>query len=241
MTIAEMHTYFKITLNKLDSLNYQELLPEEIDVLLNQEMFKLIEQRAYGTNPKRQSLEETQKRVDDLKNITASYQSSTFTNTTESKTNGSFVELPTDYRHAIQEECSISYTDCDGNTATKIVPVKPITHDRYNVVINSPFNGPYDNLVLRLAHSKISTIGTNELFELLTDGTYTISVYYLRYLKTPNSMQYGSTYVIPTTDVDCELSEHLHREIVELAALTALENVESRRIATYPQIAKTTE
>ncbi len=61
------------------------------------------------------------------------------------------------------------------------------------------------------------------------------------YLRTPVSMRYGTTYSVPTTDINCELSEHLHREIVELAVKSAIETVESPRIQTYPQIAKDTE
>lgn len=233
-----MHRYFKIKVNKADSFNYQNFEPEEVDVLLNQEMFKVIEQRAYGTNAKRLSLEETQKRVDDLKNITQSYSSSTFTTNSSNKTNGKFVSLPVDYRHAMQEECLITYTDCNSVTRTKVVPIIPITHDRYNKIINDPFNEPFEDLVIRLAHGKV---GGNEVFELITDGSYTVTTYYLRYLRTPLSMQYGTTYATPTTDVNCELSEHLHREIVESAANTALENVESPRVQTYPSIVRETE
>lgn len=233
-----MHTYFKLKVNKLDSFNYQDLLPEEIDVLLNQEQFKIIEQRAYGTNFKRQSLEETQKRTDDLKNIVTTYNSSAFTTNSNNKTNGKFVSLPTNYRHAIQEECIVSYTDCNNVTRTKTIPVIPITHDRYNKTISDPFNEPYQDEVIRLAHSKV---GGSEVFELITDGSYTITNYTLRYLRTPVSMQYGTTYSTPSTDIDCELSEHIHREIVESAANTALENVESPRVQTYPSIARETE
>lgn len=229
-----MHTYFKIKVNKLDSFNYQDLLPEEIDVLLNQEMFKIIEQRAYGTNPKRTGVEETQKRVDDLRNITLGFSNSVFTTSALSKPNGSFVTLPADYRHALQEDCLITYTDCNGDTQTEVVPTVPMSHDRYDRIVWDPFNKPFEELVARLPYQANS-------FELVTDGTYTLTAYNLRYLRTPVSMQYGSTYAIPSTDVNCELSEHIHREIVESAALTALENVESPRIRTYPSLERDTE
>ena len=238
MLISEIHRYFKVLVNKLDTLNYLNFEPEEIDLLLNQAMFRIIEQRAYGTNPKNESLEETQKRIDDLKNIVKSYSTSTFTTNTDNKLNGKFVNLPTDYRHAIHEECLITYSDCNSVTRTKRVPIKPITHDRYNTIINDPFNKPYEDLVLRLAHAKVAA---TEVFELLSDGVFTVTTYYLRYLQTPTSMQYGTTYSTPTTDVECVLGEHLHREIAEAAAKIAIETIESPRIATYPQLQRETE
>lgn len=238
MSISEIHQYFKLLVNKMDTLNYQNMLPEEIDIFLNQAMFKLIENRAYGTNPKGESLEETQKRVDDLKNITFSYSTSTFTTDSNNKTNGKFVSLPSDYRHAIQEECLITYTDCNDISRTKTIEIVPITHDKYNRIKKDPFNKPYEDLVVRLPYAKVNNL---ETFELITDGTYTITTYYLRYLNTPTSMQYGTTYSTPTTDVDCPLSEHLHREICELAAQSVIETIESPRIQTFPGLVKTTE
>lgn len=233
-----MHTYFKILLNKLDSFNNQNLEPEEIDVFLNQTMFRIIEQRAYGSNPKGEAVEETEKRVDDLNNITNPYSTSVFFTDSLSKPNGKYIELPSDYRHALEEECVVSYTDCNSQSQTKRVAIKPLTHDRYNKVIRDPFNKPYTDLVVRLSHSKVNN---KQVFELVTDGSVTLTTYYLTYLRTPVSMQYGSAYATPTTDVNCELNEHMHREIVETAVRAAIETVESPRINTYTPIAKETE
>lgn len=233
-----MHTYFKILLNKLDSFNNQNLEPEEIDVFLNQTMFRIIEQRAYGPNIKGETVEETEKRVDDLNNITNPYSTTTFFTDSLSKTNGKYIELPSDYRHALQEECLVSYTDCNGQTQSKRVSIKPVTHDRYNRIVRDPFHKPFTDLIIRLSHSKVNN---KPVFELITDGSTTLTRYYLTYLRTPVSMQYGSTYSTPTTDVNCELNEHIHREIVETAVKAAIETVESPRVQTYPQQVKDTE
>lgn len=233
-----MHNYFELLTNKGSSLSGLSFEPEEIDMYLNQSMFRFIEQRAYGGNPKRESLEETQKRVDDLRNLIKSYNTSTFTTNSDNKVNGKFVNLPTGYRHAIQEECLITYNNCNNISSTKRVDVVPITHDRYNKIKKDPWNKPYEDLVIRLSHEEVSS---NEVFELITDGSYTVTTYYLTYLKTPAEMRYGTTYDVLTTDVQCELSEHTHREIVELAARIAIETIESPRVATYPQIQKETE
>lgn len=245
MTIAEIHTLFKILTNKVDSLNYPLLEPEEIDVLLNNTQDKLIEQRAYGNNPKRQGVEETQKRVDDLRDITVNYNASTgsfLPQTTANKPHGRFVRLPVDYRHALNEEVTISTVDCTGTSVLKRVRVVPVTHDRYNQIIADPFNAPYDEMVIRLPYQKTTIVNTTiGIFELITDSNSTLVTYHLRYLKTPVRMRYGTTYSTPTTDVQCELAEHIHREIVEEAAREYLENIESPRFQTQQPLIKETE
>lgn len=239
MTVAEMHILFKLLMDKADTLNYPNFEPEEIDVLLNNEKDKIIEQRAYGTNPKRQGVEETQKRVDDLRNITKHYTSSIFSNNSgNNKTNGYFVNLPSDYKHALQEDLSIRRQDCNGNLVTETVDVIPITHDRYNRIIKDPFHKPDESNILRLPYEETNGVGT---FELITNGNLTPLTYHLRYLRDAASIRYGTQYATPTTDVDCDLADHLHREIVESAVRTALENIESRRFPSTNQLLKETE
>ena len=225
MTVAEMHSEFKLGMDKSDSLSYPNFLPEEIDIFLNSEQEKFIKNRAYPSG-RELGLEETQKRVDDLKNIFTNYQTTSFTTNSSNKPNGVFVTLPGDYLFAMEEEAIISYTDCNGASATKRVEVIPSTHDRYNRAIKEdPFNKPDKNQVTRLGYGLVTG---NETFELITDGS-TLTTYILRYIKEPVSIRYGTQYETPTTDIDCELSDHTHREIVAMAVRTALENIESGR------------
>ena len=69
MTCAELHLEFKFRCDKLDTLNYPNFLPEEIDLILNNAQERLIKQRYGFNNIKRQSFEETEKRTEDLKEI----------------------------------------------------------------------------------------------------------------------------------------------------------------------------
>jgi hypothetical protein len=225
MTVAQMHTEVKIGVDKVDSFSTANLDPEEIDVFLNNEQGEFIEQRAYGNNVKETGLEENQKRRDDLREITKNYTSAAFTNTTNNKTNGVFVDLPTDYRHSMQEEAVISFTDCNGNTASKGIPITPVTHDRYNKIIDDPFNKPYDGEAIRLDYE-------GDVYELITDGTYAITSYSLRYLKEPQVIRLGTKYQVQTTDVDCELAPHTHREIVAMTVTNILQTIESNRYPT---------
>jgi hypothetical protein len=229
MTVATMHSEFKIGLDKVDSLSHPNFLPEEIDVLLNQAQDKFIKQRSYGNNPRRIGLEETQKRLDDIKNLITNFESTTFVTNTDNKPNGAFVAIPSDYMFAIEEEATITYLDCNGDSATKRVDVIPTTHDRYNKVKRDPFHRPDNSEVHRLGYTKISG---SENFELITGSGNTVSNYYLRYLKEPVVIQYGTQYSTPIADVDCDLSEHTHREIIAIAVKDALEDIESPRYPT---------
>ena len=69
MTCAELHLEFKFRCDKLDTLNYPNFLPEEIDLILNNAQERLVKQRYGFNNIKRQSFEETEKRTEDLKEI----------------------------------------------------------------------------------------------------------------------------------------------------------------------------
>lgn len=229
MTVAEMQYEFKVGMDKVDSLSSPNFTPEEIDILLNNAQDQIIAQRAFRNNVRREGLEETQKRVDDLKNLVANYSTTTFTSTVDSKANGVFVNLPANYRHAIQEEADVTFNDCAGTSTTGLAEVIPLSHDRYNRIIRDPFNTPSEEIVYRLG---FEATGGNERFELITASNVAMSNYKLRYLREPQSIRYGTQYQTPTTDVDCELSEHIHREIVALAVKNALEDIESPRYQT---------
>jgi len=206
MTILEMHNEFKILMDKADSGSAPSFLSEEVDVFLNASIERFITKRAFGNNVRRTGFEENQKRRDDLRNVISNVGIEVFdTIVGESKPNGSFVSLPNDYRHAINEECMVE----DGAR----ISVKPITYDRYNKIIDDPFNSPNENSIYRLDYG-------NNRFELISPKP--IVKYYLRYIKNLDSVSLQNS-------INCELADHTHREIIRMAILEALENIESPR------------
>lgn len=234
MVVSQTHYEFNVLLDKVDTLSTPNFEPEERDVFLNNAVERYISQRAYGTNPKGEGLEETQKRLDDLKNITSNSNITTFTSTTDNKPNGYFVQLPSDYRHAIGEEVSITYTDCNSESQSKRIPVIPVTHDRYNRVINDPFSKPCEDEIIRLGYG--ADANGNQRFELITDGSMTLTTYHLRYIKEPQKIQYGTVYDPSSsgfgTDQDGSLMDDDYRakEIIKMAITEALGNIESQRV-----------
>ncbi len=222
-----MQLEFKIGLDKTDSLNYPDFKPEEIDIFLNKAIEKFVNQRAYGTNAKGLGLEQNQKRVDDLVTLISNSEilPTLPLNPTELKPNGSRIVLPSDYLHAIEEEAEIIYIDCNNVTATSRVPVYPIMHDEYNKIIRDPFNKPDETNVIRL--------GLNGYFEAITGTGVTLATYYLRYIRKAATVRYGTAYVLPVTDVQCDLPDGVHKEIIAISILDALGNIEqNNRIQT---------
>ena len=230
MTVQELHTAFKFGLDKLDSLNYPSIEPEEIDLLLNQAQDRYVKQRYGINNNKRQSFEETQKRTDDLKKLVFNVIITPAANASDNKPYGRFVTLPntvgSEYWFAIEEECDITYFNCHNVSTTVRATVIPRTHDDYRKLIKDPFNKPDIYEIFRLME--------NGRVELISNVNITIGDYYLRYIKKPLRIDLN-------TNITCELSEHTHQEIIDEAIKIALEAIEAPRTPTFDKIITTTE
>lgn len=101
---------------------------------------------------------------------------------------------------------------------SKRVSVSPLQHDDYNKVKSDPFNKPATSQVMRLM--------LDGKVELLSDGSFKFDTYYCRYLKKPVNMDLDGS-------IDCELAEHTHQEIVDMAVSITLESIESQRYQTH--------
>lgn len=225
MNIAQAHQEFKFRLDKLDALNYPSFLPEEIDLVLNNAQERFIKQRYGVNNTKRQSFEETQKRTEDLKNVTINAVLTPLAYAPDNiDLNARFLTLPTNHWFTVQERCNITCTIC-GSPVTQLVEVIPTSHSEFSKVIKDPFKQPTENKVLRLMEA-----GRVELI-----SSCTIVDYRMRYVKQP-------TPVSITTNTTFELSEHTHSEIVDLAVSIALEGIEGKRTQSFnPLINNTNE
>lgn len=217
-----MHTAFKFGMDKLATLNYPNFLPEEIDLLLNQAQDRYVKQRYGLTNIKRQSFEETQKRTEDLKLLVKAISIPPLAYAADNiDVDARFFTLPVDHWFIVQERVQISYTDCNDDTVTELVEVRPIQHVEFDKVIRDSFKAPDKTKVLRLME--------DGRVELIADSTSTLVTYRLRYIKKPIRI----SITVPT---NCELSDHTHQEIVDEAVKIALEGIEARRNQTFTPI-----
>jgi hypothetical protein len=228
MTIERFHIEFKITLDKLDSSAYSEILEEEIDYYLNEAQERFVKQRYYKNNNYRKGFEEIQKRTDDLKNLVISrYCDITPVTSYDNDVHRADIDLLFD-----DEELTIPSSDnymfyvkaiigVNKNGCSKFRRPKLIQQDDLATLLDDPFNKPS-------AFKPVIFFEDGDIFVCVNEEADVESVF-LTFIKRPIQMNLG-TYGEPKAE--CELSEHTHKEIVQIAAQIAIENIESPRIQT---------
>lgn len=229
MLVEEMHLQFKVGVDKTDSQNSANFTPAEIDIYLSDAQEQFIEQRAYGNNIKKEFVEETQKRVKDLQSLVKNAVITPLATQTENKPYGKFVELPSDYRHALEEETQVTYLDCNNVSQNTRVSVVALTHDKYNKTISNPFSKPSLNKVYRLPFGRFNS---KEHFEIISNPSMTVTAYYLRYLKNPAKINLaGRTLPVPSIGAgqQGDLADEVYREVIRMAVRNALADIESPR------------
>lgn len=234
MTISEMHRAVKLGLDKTEGLTYPAFEPEELDFWLNEAIDRFIKMRYSGTNPKGESFEQSQKRIDDLrtlvKEIVLTPEISPATEadggyTLSFKPNSYHInaaDFPADYMLFLNDEVSITFNHEVTNISTTLRTYPVVcTSDTYSTRVNDP----YSEHRLHLSTARPLRLFSSKGIELVTDGQYSISSYFLKYLRKPTTVAIG-------TGTGCDLPEHTHREIVLLTVKILTENIESPRYQT---------
>lgn len=118
MTIQEMHIAVNLGVQKIASFQVDNLLPQEIDHELNVAMEKFIKLRYSPLGNKyRDGFEQSQKRIDDLRNLVVNARVQAFYNRESVDDNKFFVErarLPQDYLFLLNLMTKISF-NCNGS------------------------------------------------------------------------------------------------------------------------------
>jgi len=221
MTAAEMKDLFLILYDKITNLAAPGYTDNEISDFLNKAQLQFVKHRySEKGNKYQEGFEETEKRRKDLAQLTRNLEATISADQTGVSPNGYFYDLPKGYMYSLREEATLSSSDdCfDG----KRIYVKPITHDEYAINLLNPFKKPDKTVVWRLDYSNTNpstaTTGTKR-HELVTDGTYTIGTYHIRYLNSPSDIVIDDTD--PLNNVDSELDPSVHEEVVDIAVRIA--------------------
>lgn len=249
MTVNESHIEFKLRYDKFDSLNYPNYEPEEIDLILNQAQDRITKQRYGFTNIHKQSFEETQKRIEDLRELLRTIIYTPTSAAEDNISNNAWnVVLEDDHWFTIWESAIISVTGCNSQIKIPIRPfdnkigapsggggdslnpyttvsgvtveVRPTTHVELTKNGKDSFKGPGKDKILRIMY--------RNRIELITREEYPLVRYIYRYIKKPARVDIN-------TGVTFELSDHLHTEIIDEAVNIALEGSEAKRTGTFKQ------
>ena len=179
MNYNQFHTAVKLELDKSEGLELPAFESEELDFWINATIVKFVKTRYSGLNVKGESVEETQKRTEDLRTLVKEV---TITCTdpadpTLRKPNTRLAALPDDYWIALGEDVTITLSD----SSTVRSGVHQINSYEYAHQIDDPFS-PH---ILHYDEASPLRLFNNGNVELIGDGNYTITSYHLRYLKVP--------------------------------------------------------
>jgi hypothetical protein len=115
VTVLEMHISLRQGVDRINSLRNDQLRTEEVDLELNRAQLRFINQRYGRNNPARQGFEESQKRIDDLRNLVKEYSDQTFFKE-EIITGKVWVDsfqLPSDYLYLLNQRSTIITQGCE--------------------------------------------------------------------------------------------------------------------------------
>lgn len=222
MTKQQFIDQFYLRMDKAATNALAGVEVEELESYATQAQEELvIERMSPKINRKKEGLEETEKRVQDLGQLV---RNATITSFANGFLPNSFVAtlpntlsvLNTDYSDVhwftIFERATLNKLDCDGNNY--IVRVRSVTHQELNYLLNDPFNKPDLEEIFR-----VRTEGRGHT--LITDGS-TLVNYNFSYIRKPEPI----TLTTNLGDTVSDLADHVHRELLETTVELALKVIE---------------
>lgn len=228
MTANEMLDNIRVGYDTMYSLSAPGFEDSSYSIILTKAQFIYVRKSLIGKNNRNQEgFEETEVRSqglsalvkDGLDNTTPN-QPFVSLNQTGALPTEVFWELPPDFMYAIMEGASTNIPDCSVTTGPvfRRVRIKPVSHDEYYQNYYNPYRKPwcdgYSGLVWRIMYSTNQTTGRKRV-GLISDGTFNITNYHLRYLKIPNDIVVDTAN--PVNQVNSQLDSSTHQAIVEIA------------------------
>lgn len=246
MTVSEFRSEFDLLYNNTLGEGAPGLDNYERSVYLTTAQEELVKSLYTGMNPSRQSFESSEHQRRALNELVKDHKTNDIVISNRGLVKDSkMFSLPNDIMFIVAETAKISSSASCLNS--KVVPVKPVTHDEFMVSYKNPFRKPNANKVFRIDISKENNSNTVELV-----SSENLTQYNIRYVKYPkpiiisdltNDNQIGGlglTINGATSVAGSELNSYLHREIVnravELAVRDYRENTLQARIQTNNRV-----
>lgn len=219
MNVQELSREFDIGYNSIAGASAPPIDEYEKSLYLTKAQLEIVKNYYDAlSNRKQKGFESTEKRRNDLKQLIKDYKNSaSFVNSLGIHPNSKFYNIPSDTFLIINEKAKVLNSGCDLN---KIINIKPISHDEFNIQVDNPFKRPDRNLAWRL---DISNINNNKVVEIVS--TFGQLEYQMRYLKYPKPIilvNLATAFPLENLTIDgqiisstCELDEEIHREILD--------------------------
>lgn len=206
MTITEMHLALDVAIDSIATLAYPGMEPEEKDIFLNRAIERFVKTRYSGSNIRGESLEQTQKRIDDVRTLIVRNTSSNsaVTQLNASEWTYALPDGTTDPKYflLIGSNILIDRDEC-GNTVTgRKIFLRQVTHDQLEDFLDDPYHKPDFNEAFLLFEGNS--------IHIITNGQYSIEAINITYMTYPDKVDF-------LAPVNCNLPEHTHQEIVDAA------------------------
>lgn len=217
MTTREMQYDFKMKFNKVDSQKNRNLLVPEIDWLMNEACDIFVKLIAEPRKKNHLGFEANQRSIDDIRTLVVPGTWTTVTN--------NLFPLPANYKFYVRGRAMLSKGNCKDKEALLFV------REHRDIFEESTFyNSSFE-------WREVNCLFNSDGIQMFTDGTFTIDKVKITYIRKMaymhNAQDFGSgTYnnlqgVALTGMVNCELPEHTHREIVDIAVALAAGQIQT--------------
>lgn len=240
MSVDEFNLEFDILYNNISSNAAPGIDKYEKSVYLTRAQLEIIKEYNGVLNKYQKGFDANDKRKIDLKELIKDYKSITFTTSSyklTSNLNSKFFEIPSDVFLIKYEKGIYSKGSCDVE-----IDILPISLDRFNTSVKSPFKKPNKNVAWRLDfNSEFSNT-----VEILSSET--IKLYHLRYLKYPDPIILTNLSTDPeftdmnlsidgvTSSQTCKLNKEIHSEILDRAVEMAVRDYKENSLQNRIQL-----
>lgn len=218
MTVQEMHYAVDQGLQKVASSVYDYFLPEEVDFWLNRAQDRYIKHRLSPVaDVKKLGFSKLQKRADDLRMvITVDYTDGVVPDSTIEFVN---FDLPVDYMFFINARVEFHTNNCkdavDTNDPTVKRELRLVEQDKAYSHQQNPF-------AKSSKQAPMGIIFDDEIRVFQEGEKFILKTIYIDYIRQPVAINLSSF-------IDCELADHTHQEIVDIAVKNIIEAIESPR------------
>lgn len=240
MTANEMAEELDSKLDRIDSFGSPGYEDFDYSSILTEAQHLYIKKFTHELNNRtRTGFEETEARNQGLSALIKNSTLSLSPSQIGILTNGSFFDLPADHMWTIYETCEINKLVCGSTTNYIVGQIVPMAHNEITRLKNNKYKKPYyksygEAKVWRVNYSReVSGIlpsapATSKRHELVTDGTFGIRNYTMRYLKNPNNVVVDRD--TPTNQRNCELDISTHVTIIDIAVDLTLQRVKEQKM-----------
>ena len=218
MAYNEIKTKFLIEYDKANvTSSYPSLTDYEIATILDKAYLALIAQKITGNNIRRSGFETDIKSISDLQGLISTYDNSL--GDTDVADNVKSCDLPNDFLYFVGTTLK---TD---DMKPKLVVAKIINHDIAKKFFETIYNKPW-------VKTPLCFIENGELYIVKDPVEHNQFEYiHLEYIKQPEKFTNANNTSF-NNSATFECSDSMAEELVSLAIVFALENVESQRLGT---------